>query len=50
MGNLALANQSSGPLFARIITEGVPARGEEDEVSNNLRLVVQYNTPQRTGC
>ncbi|HQQ98201.1 MAG TPA: MG2 domain-containing protein [Cyclobacteriaceae bacterium] len=43
-GNLALANQSGGPLFARIITEGVPARGEEEEVSNNLKVVIQYNT------
>lgn len=43
-GNLSVSNQSGGPLFARIITEGVPARGEEDEVANNLRLVVQYNT------
>jgi hypothetical protein len=43
-GSLSIQNQSGGPLFARIITEGVPARGEEDEVSNNLKTVVQYTT------
>ena len=41
-GLLKVESQSQGTLFARIITEGVPARGAEEEASNNLNLSVTY--------
>ncbi len=41
-GSLKIESQSQGTLFARVITEGVPARGAEEEASNNLTLSVSY--------
>lgn len=41
-GNLKIVSQSQGTLFVRIITEGVPARGAEEEASNNLSMAVTY--------
>ncbi len=41
-GNLKIESQSQGTLFVRIITEGVPARGAEEEASNNLSIAVTY--------
>ncbi len=41
-GSLKVESQSQGTLFARIITAGVPARGAEEEASNNLNLSVTY--------
>jgi alpha-2-macroglobulin len=31
-------------LFARIITEGIPAQGQEEDAQNNLGLSVRYTT------
>ncbi|NOT75849.1 MAG: hypothetical protein HOP08_13065 [Cyclobacteriaceae bacterium] len=42
VGAIKIESQSQSTLFARIITEGVPARGEEMEASNNLGLSVTY--------
>jgi alpha-2-macroglobulin len=39
---VAVTNTGGGTLFARIITEGAPARGNEDESENNLSLQVRY--------
>ncbi len=41
-GPLKVESQTQGTLFARIITEGTPARGEEVEASNNLSITVTY--------
>jgi len=41
-GNLKLVNTSLGTLFIRIISEGVPARGEEEDADNNLNISVMY--------
>ncbi len=42
-GSLKVESQSQGTLFARIITEGVPARGTEQEANNNLNVSVSYS-------
>jgi alpha-2-macroglobulin len=42
-GELKLVSSSSGALFARVISEGVPARGSEDEAAQNLALDVFYS-------
>ncbi|CAN5300086.1 MG2 domain-containing protein [soil metagenome] len=41
-GALKIESQTQGTLFVRVITEGVPARGEEVEAGNNLGLSVTY--------
>jgi uncharacterized protein YfaS (alpha-2-macroglobulin family) len=41
-GNLKFVSSSSGTLFVRLITEGAPARGNEQEESNNLNMSVSY--------
>jgi uncharacterized protein YfaS (alpha-2-macroglobulin family) len=41
-GALKIESQSQGVLFARIITEGIPARGEEEAASSNLNVSVVY--------
>jgi alpha-2-macroglobulin len=42
--NVTLENQGTGSLFARIITEGIPAQGQEEDAQNNLGLSVRYTT------
>ncbi len=39
---LKLVNASKGPLFVRVITQGTPARGNEEEVASNLDISVSY--------
>ncbi len=41
-GNLNLTNESKGILFARVITEGIPARGQEESAASNLTMNVAY--------
>ena len=41
-GALAIDNQSQGTLFVRVITEGIPARGAEEDSSSNLAIAVSY--------
>jgi alpha-2-macroglobulin len=41
-GALKVTSSSKGSLFIRLITEGTPARGEEQEESNNLNLSISY--------
>lgn len=41
-GEVSIANQTKGLLFARVVMEGVPAVGEETPYSNNLRVTVEY--------
>lgn len=40
--SLSVVNQSKGPLFVRVITQGTPARGNEEEASSNLDISVSY--------
>jgi uncharacterized protein YfaS (alpha-2-macroglobulin family) len=40
--SLKVVNESKGPLFVRVITQGTPARGSEQEASNNLDITVSY--------
>ena len=39
---LMLTNESQGVLFVRLVTEGVPARGQEASASNNLIMDITY--------
>lgn len=43
-GNLKITSASKGVLFTRIIQEGVPARGDEEDSEKNLTLSVTYTT------
>ncbi|MBK5278179.1 MAG: hypothetical protein JJE09_04870, partial [Bacteroidia bacterium] len=40
--HLKIESSSKGTLFVRIISEGVPARGEEKDADNNLSISVVY--------
>jgi uncharacterized protein YfaS (alpha-2-macroglobulin family) len=44
--SILINNTSGGTLFARIIMEGIPVAGEENEFNNNLNLEVSYLTPE----
>jgi len=39
---LKVESSSKGTLFIRVITAGTPARGEEEEAANNLKINVSY--------
>lgn len=41
-GNLKVVSNSQGVLFVRLIGEGVPARGQEEDGEKNLALAVTY--------
>jgi alpha-2-macroglobulin len=41
-GNVKVTSASKGVLFVRLISEGVPARGQEEDDSKNLSLTVSY--------
>ncbi len=41
-GSLKIESQTQSTLFVRVITEGVPARGTEEDASNNLNIAVNY--------
>jgi uncharacterized protein YfaS (alpha-2-macroglobulin family) len=40
--SLKVVNESKGPLFVRVITQGTPARGNETDASSNLDISVSY--------
>jgi alpha-2-macroglobulin len=42
---IKVQSESQGMLFTRVIMEGTPARGQEEDASNNLQLSVQYKDP-----
>jgi len=44
-GNLKIASGSKGTLFVRVISEGVPARGAEEDGDKNLSITVNYSDP-----
>lgn len=39
---VGLVNNSTGTLFARVIMQGLPARGNESDAASNLNLSVRY--------
>ncbi len=39
---IQVVNESGGILFARVISEGTPARGQEEDEQSNLTLTVRY--------
>ncbi|NJN28781.1 MAG: hypothetical protein HC819_23785 [Cyclobacteriaceae bacterium] len=41
-GNLKITSESKGTLFVRLISEGVPARGAEEDGEKNLSINVTY--------
>jgi uncharacterized protein YfaS (alpha-2-macroglobulin family) len=41
-GNLSVTNEGKGILFVRVVTEGIPARGQEESASSNLTMEVGY--------
>lgn len=41
-GSLRITSASKGTLFVRVITEGVPAQGQEEDANNNLEVLVTY--------
>ena len=41
--SLKLVSASKGTLFVRIISEGIPARGAEEDADNNLNIAVVYS-------
>lgn len=40
--SIKIKNESAGMLYARVITEGTPARGQEEDAESNLGLSVRY--------
>lgn len=47
-GPLKVVSASKGALFTRIIQEGVPARGEEEDSEKNLSVTVSYTKTDGT--
>ena len=41
-GSLTVKSVTQGVLFVRLIAEGVPARGQEEDEAKNLSLTIQY--------
>lgn len=40
--SVSMTNSGNGLLYVRLITEGTPARGDEDDSQNNLSMSVRY--------
>lgn len=41
-GSLKLTNEGKGVLFVRVVSEGTPARGQEEDAANNLFIDASY--------
>ena len=41
-GSLKLTNESKGVLFVRVVSEGTPARGQDEDAANNLFVTTTY--------
>ncbi|HRI78459.1 MAG TPA: MG2 domain-containing protein, partial [Cyclobacteriaceae bacterium] len=46
---LKIESQSQGALFVRVITEGIPARGQEEAAANNLGITINYTDKDGAG-
>ena len=42
---IKIKNESTGTLFTRIIQEGTPAQGQEEDAKSDLSVAVQYTDP-----
>jgi uncharacterized protein YfaS (alpha-2-macroglobulin family) len=40
--SIKIESESKGMMFVRLINEGTPARGQEEDASNNLNLTIRY--------
>jgi hypothetical protein len=45
-GNVTVVSESTGPLYVRVVTEGTPARGNEEDAASNLSISVVYKTEE----
>ncbi len=45
--SVQIQSESKGMLYARLILEGTPAQGAEEEVDNNMTMKIRYLTPER---
>ena len=43
-GSIALNNTGTGLMYARVVINGTPAKGEEISAENNLKINVKYTT------
>jgi len=43
-GHIVVKNNNPGLLFTRVIMEGIPSRGNEEEYNNQIRMDVSYFT------
>jgi hypothetical protein len=43
--DIVIKNNGTSPLFVRLISEGIPAPGDETDLESNLRLSYTYTTP-----
>ncbi len=43
-GNIAVTNNGSGMLFARVILEGIPETGDQTNIDNDLKMAINYTT------
>jgi hypothetical protein len=43
--SITVKNNGGGPLFVRVIYEGIPAPGNETDAESGLRILVNYTTP-----
>jgi uncharacterized protein YfaS (alpha-2-macroglobulin family) len=41
-GSVKIVNESAGVLYVRLVLEGTPARGQEEDAESNLNLTVSY--------
>lgn len=41
-GSVKVVSESTGPLYVRVVTEGTPARGNEEDAASNLFIDVVY--------
>ncbi len=39
---IKMKNTSGGPLFVKVVSSGIPLKGEEDSYENDLRMIVRY--------
>jgi uncharacterized protein YfaS (alpha-2-macroglobulin family) len=43
-GHILVKNNNAGLLFTRVIMEGIPQRGNEEEINNQISLDISYHT------
>jgi uncharacterized protein YfaS (alpha-2-macroglobulin family) len=43
---IQVTSESTGPLYTRLIMEGTPAQGNEENEASNMNISVRYTTPE----